>query len=112
MAQPEAPAVPIAPAASAVSGVTAASGELTHLLQLLDNWQQTPADVRALSTWLHSGCPALRTHLPPRYMTVLQDVVGRLESSALFAEESCSFSQRDLLDSLRTWANKAASALA
>jgi hypothetical protein len=90
----------------------AASGELAKLLQLLNNWQQTPADVQALSTWLKTGSPTLRTHLPPRYMTVLQDVVSRLESSALFAEESCSFSQRDLLDNLRIWAAKAARALA
>jgi len=38
--------------------------------------------------------------------------MDRLESSALFSEESCSFSQRDLIDSLQMWADKAALRLA
>lgn len=46
--------------------------------------------------------------LPPRYTEVLLNLLDRLESSALFAEESCSFSQTDLLDSLQLWLDKAA----
>lgn len=49
--------------------------------------------------------------LPPRYGEVLLNLLDRLESSALFAEESCSFSQRDLLDSLQLWLDKAATQL-
>jgi hypothetical protein len=45
--------------------------------------------------------------LPARYTEVLHQLLDRLESSALFSEESCSFSQRDLLDSLQTWLDKA-----
>lgn len=45
--------------------------------------------------------------LPPRYAEVLHGLLDRLESSALFAEESCSFSQTDLLDSLQLWLDKA-----
>ncbi len=45
--------------------------------------------------------------LPEKYKRVLDDILDRLESSALFSEESCSFSQRDLLDSLKLWAEKA-----
>jgi hypothetical protein len=45
--------------------------------------------------------------LPERYTVVLHQLLDRLESSALFSEESCSFSQRDLLDSLQTWLEKA-----
>lgn len=45
--------------------------------------------------------------LPPRYSEVLSGLLDRLESSALFSEESCSFSQRDLLDSLNLWLDKA-----
>lgn len=45
--------------------------------------------------------------LPPRYGTVLEDILGRLESGGLFSEESCSFSQRDLLDALADWLEKA-----
>ncbi len=51
---------------------------------------------------------ALLAALPPRYTEVLLGLLDRLESSALFAEESCSFSQRDLLDSLQLWLDKAA----
>ena len=46
--------------------------------------------------------------LPPRYTEVLFGLLDRLESSALFSEESCSFSQRDLLDNLQLWLDKAA----
>ncbi len=50
---------------------------------------------------------ALLATLPPRYTEVLHNLLDRLESSALFAEESCSFSQQDLLDSLQLWLDKA-----
>ena len=46
--------------------------------------------------------------LPARYAEVLHGLLDRLESSALFAEESCSFSQTELLDSLQLWLDKAA----
>ena len=45
--------------------------------------------------------------LPPRYGEVLANLLDRLESSALFSEESCSFSQKDLLDNLQVWVDKA-----
>lgn len=45
--------------------------------------------------------------LPPRYGEVLLNLLDRLESSALFTEESCSFSQKGLTDNLRLWADKA-----
>jgi hypothetical protein len=55
---------------------------------------------------------ALLDALPPRYAEVLHGLLDRLESGALFAEESCSFSQTDLLDSLQLWLDKAAQQLA
>lgn len=55
---------------------------------------------------------ALLAALPPRYGEVLLGLLDRLESSALFSEESCSFSQRDLLDSLQLWLDKAGAQLA
>ena len=45
--------------------------------------------------------------LPPRYGEVLLNLLDRLESSALFSEESCSFSQKDLVANLRMWVEKA-----
>ena len=49
--------------------------------------------------------------LPPRFADVLMQLLSRLESSALFTEESCSFSRHELLDSLQLWLDKAAQAL-
>ncbi len=45
--------------------------------------------------------------LPEKFSVVLGNLLDRLESSALFSEESCSFSQKDLLDSLQMWLEKA-----
>ena len=50
---------------------------------------------------------ALLQALPDRYAQVLLNLLDRLESSALFTEESCSFSQKDLLDNLKLWGEKA-----
>jgi ABC-type amino acid transport substrate-binding protein len=50
---------------------------------------------------------ALLQALPPRYGEVLRDLLTRLESSALFSEESCSFSQSALVDNLQVWIDKA-----
>ena len=55
---------------------------------------------------------ALLAALPPRYGEVLLNLIDRLEASALFTEESCSFSQKDLLDNLRLWADKTQTQLA
>jgi hypothetical protein len=45
--------------------------------------------------------------LPEKFGLVLGDLLDRIESSALFSGESCSFSQKDLLDNLQLWADKA-----
>ena len=50
---------------------------------------------------------ALLAALPPRYGEVWFSLLDRLESSALFSEESCSFSQSALLDNLEAWLQKA-----
>lgn len=49
--------------------------------------------------------------LPPRYGQVMEDLLGRLEASSLFTEESCSFSQEDLHAGLNSWLDKAATLL-
>lgn len=54
---------------------------------------------------------ALLEALPPRFTEVLLGLLDRLESSALFSEESCSFSQAGLLDNLGLWLDKARSRL-
>jgi hypothetical protein len=45
--------------------------------------------------------------LPEKFGVVLGNLLDRIEASALFSEESCSFSQKDLLASLQLWADKA-----
>lgn len=55
---------------------------------------------------------ALRAALPPRYGEVLLNLLDRLEASALFTEESCSFSRSSLLDHLQAWVHKAQETLA
>jgi hypothetical protein len=50
---------------------------------------------------------ALFKALPPKFEEVWLELVDRLESSALFSEESCSFSQTDLLDNLALVLDKA-----
>jgi hypothetical protein len=55
---------------------------------------------------------ALLTTLPPRYGEVLLGLLDRLESSALFTDESCSFSHHNLLDSVQLWLDKASVQLA
>jgi hypothetical protein len=53
----------------------------------------------------------LLTALPPRYQEVMEDLLSRLESGNHFAEESCSYSQKDVLAALADWLNKAESKL-
>jgi hypothetical protein len=50
--------------------------------------------------------------LPPRYRVVLEDILQRMESSALFTDESCSFSMKDMRNSLQFWLEKARQACA
>ncbi len=50
---------------------------------------------------------AAQLPLPPRYGEVLHGLLDRMESGALFTEESCSFSQKDQLQALQTWLDKA-----
>jgi len=56
--------------------------------------------------------PDLMAALPPRYGQVAEDLLSRLEAGSLFSEESCSFSQQDLLQGLHGWLDKAAQQLA
>lgn len=54
---------------------------------------------------------ALLAALPPAFGEVLGQLLDRLESSALFSEESCSFSQQGLIENLQVWIDKARSRL-
>lgn len=45
--------------------------------------------------------------LPDRYLDVLERLLNQLESSALFSEESCSFSRTDMIAALVEWLARA-----
>lgn len=49
--------------------------------------------------------------LPPQFSEVMENLLSRLEASSLFTEESCSFSQADLIAQLNLWLDKAATRL-
>lgn len=83
-----------------------AATELDALAQALAQLRVGRVRAAELSQQARSA-QALLAALPPRYTEVLLGLLDRLESSALFAEESCSFSQTDLLDSLQLWLDKA-----
>ena len=80
--------------------------ELASLQQSLDNLRNASIDIHTFSQSARQ-CPGLLAALPPRYGEVLLGLLDRLESSALFSEESCSFSHNDLHDSLQMWLDKA-----
>ena len=79
----------------------------------LDNLHSDLQALRDMRITNHAFSAAARGHavllaaLPPRYGEVLLGLLDRLEAGALFSEESCSFSQKDLVDSLRMWVDKA-----
>lgn len=79
---------------------------LVILRQALNSLRDDPRNDRAFLETARSQS-ALFAALPPKFETVWIDLVDRLESSALFSEESCSFSQTDLLDNLAVVLNKA-----
>lgn len=72
----------------------------------LQRMRQGQMAVTAFASACRTETPWLDT-LPPRYPEVLLQLLDRLESSALFSEESCSFSQTALFDSLQLWLDKA-----
>ena len=82
-------------------------------MQALASIQTALDTLRAGSLGVHAFSSQVRGHavllqaLPERYSQVLNDLLDRLESSALFSEESCSFSQSGLLDNLQLWIDKA-----
>lgn len=54
---------------------------------------------------------ALLSALPSRFNQVMEDLLSRLEAGSLFTEESCSFSQIDLLATLDVWLETARTTL-
>lgn len=85
---------------------------MTHPLDLratLGAFRRDQLDAGALAgTW--RAAAAAWPGLPPRYAAVLDKLLAPLEASAMFSEESCSFSRSDLADTLGQWLDHAEAA--
>ena len=85
----------------------------TQLTTALDQLHHALEQLRDGSVQIRDFCHQARAQdvllgaLPERYQTFLLYLIDRMESSALFTEESCSFSQTELIDSLSIWLDKA-----
>ena len=80
---------------------------LSHLHALraaVTTLRENPASVTPLNS---AQTSALLAALPPAFTTVWSDLLNRLESGAMFNEDSCSFSQSQVLDSMALWLDKA-----
>ena len=86
--------------------MSATTLQLDTIAGQVDALSRGDGSVTTLSNGARTSTELLAA-LPPRYGEVLLNLLDRLESSALFSEESCSFSQKDLLDNLRVWVDKA-----
>ena len=86
---------------------------MTPIITSLDQLHHGLEQLRDGSLQTRDFCQLARAQevllgaLPERYQTVWLDLIDRMESSALFTEESCSFSQTELIDSLSIWLDKA-----
>jgi len=74
---------------------------LTAIDHALEALRTGAIDAAAFSRQVRSQ--SLPDALPPVFGQVLTDLLDRLESSAMFGGESCSFSQEDLLRHLDQW---------
>lgn len=79
--------------------------------QALEQLRTGAIDTRAYLALARATAPLLAA-LPPRYAEVWHTLLDRLESAALFTEESCSFSPSDLWANLALWLDKAEGQLA
>lgn len=80
---------------------------LSELQSHLDAFRSGQLSLQAFVQMARQPASEVMDRLPPAISEVWHNLLDRLESSALFAEESCSFSQKDLADSLQLWIDKA-----
>jgi hypothetical protein len=74
--------------------------------ELRASLQGSPDNMQAFAG-LWRGQAELLGALPERFTAAMENILQRLESGAAFSEESCSFSQKDLLDALSAWLDRA-----
>ena len=80
---------------------------LSALEPTLTAFQQGSLPLAELARQWREAAHAHQPPLPERYGQVLERVLSQLESSALFTEESCSFSQGDMIGALADWLQRA-----
>ena len=87
---------------------------------MFNNIQQLQMSISNLSSGninINSFCQLWRGQsellhaLPPQFAEVMENLLSRMEASSMFTEESCSFSQADLISQLKIWLDKAATRL-
>lgn len=83
------------------------SDQLSPLPATLDAFRQGALPLNALVQQWRNAASGHQPALPQRYQDVLERILTQLESSALFSEESCSFSQTDIVNALGDWLAKA-----
>ncbi|CAH0354387.1 hypothetical protein [Aquabacterium sp. CECT 9606] len=83
------------------------SDQLNPLPATLDAFRQGALPLNALVQQWRAAAEGHEPALPQRYRDVLERILTQLESSALFSEESCSFSQTDIVNALNDWWVKA-----
>lgn len=80
---------------------------LSPLTATLDAFTQGRLSIADLANQWRDAARHHQPALPQRYQDVLERVLSQLESAALFTEESCSYSQADMVGALREWLGKA-----
>lgn len=80
---------------------------LSTLPATLDAFRQGQLPLTELARTWREAAQDHQPALPQRYVDVLERVLSQLESAALFTEESCSFSQGDMVDALGDWLARA-----
>ena len=83
------------------------SDQLSTLPATLNEFLQGHLSVQDLARTWRDAAQEHEPALPERYLDVLERVLNQLESAALFTEESCSFSQADMVAALADWLTKA-----
>lgn len=83
----------------------------------LDDFQQALDSLRGGAADTAAFCRRVRAlplppALPAKFGEVLDTLLDRMESAAMFGGESCSFSQDELVASLQVWIDKARERLA
>ena len=80
---------------------------LSALPATLEAFRQGRMPLAEMARTWREAAQAHQPALPQRYQDVLERVLSQLESAALFTEESCSFSQGDMVDALGDWLARA-----